>query len=182
MKPITTALGITEQNLYYYLGRFIKVHMPEESMCDAVAKIVLFRKLGCSSIQVEALLSGDDETYKEVQKQNTRGNNVQKATVLARLQGITLNALSYKNCSALLQKSGLISVRLPQDRFFYGRILDRQNFVVLFGVAFENLIFFHDSGWKSVAFALLWGLLFAFVAILSNSELDWRRFKREFCR
>lgn len=172
-----TELGITEQNLRYFLGRFIT----GERSAEAICKIVLFRKLGCSPATVKALLSGDNEVYREVLNRKPRRKDSQKAAALEGLRGVALKDISCDLCSELLHKSGLIERALPCDRFFLGRLTDTGNLLWFLGVSLNELLFRHNHGWASLAAACLWGMIFVLIVITANSLSDLLRFRRMPC-
>lgn len=165
-------LRITEKNLRCFSGRFVKTELSEDSLRDAIAKIVLFRKLGCSSVTVKELLSKNEETYKAVLHQAPDKNDAQKAAALESLQGIALQNISYAFCTEVLRKSGLLARKLPYDRFFCERVCDSYNAMIVAGVWLSRLLFYHSAGWKSILFALLWGIVFDAVVIASNAFTD----------
>lgn len=175
---MVTKLGITKKNLQYFLGRFVKNHSSGEVTWNKISKVVLFRKLGCSPATINELLSGNTETYQELLNRSPRKSDMRKVSALEELQKVDLQDISCDLCSELLMKSGLIARTLPYDRFFVGRILDPGNVLIFIGVSASDLLFYHDHGWISLVYSLLWGAFFAIFIIIFNSLVDLRQFRQ----
>ncbi len=123
MKEIANKLNISQKNLQYYMGRYLKTPLPGDEAVNIIGRVALLRKMGFSTLRIEMLISCDNK-ISELMPGKTRLPKGVKANSGWDWLEKKWVSLTFADCVRAIHQMGK-DTRTPwQDVLFFGRVLD----------------------------------------------------------
>lgn len=171
-------LKISRRNLKYYVARYAKKLNWDGGDEDDLARIVLFRKLGFSSIWIKSLRSGKSQIC-EALDSCPRVVRHLNASVLVQLRTQQWTSLSFADCVALINSSALPTPK--RDVLFLGRLLEPIVLGVVLGIVISGASFAIQHRWEDCRTVFVHHMPLVLVylaAYVVRDEIVWRKRSR----
>lgn len=120
---IVRKLNISQKNMQYYMGRYLKTPMPEEEAIHTIGRVALLRKMGFSTLRIETLISCES-TINDLMPRKAHFSKGETCHSDCDWLEKTWSSLTFADCVRAIHQMGKDARSPWQDVLFLGRLFD----------------------------------------------------------